>query len=124
MEKELDKTMAVNLHDAAYDLEKAIRNSNEFSDLKKMYDAVNADEAARTMFENFRNIQMQLQQKQMMGEDITQEEVEQAQKTVALVQQHETIGKLMEAEQRMSVIINELNQIIMKPLEELYGAGQ
>lgn len=114
--------MAVNLHDAAYDLERVIRNSNEFQDLKKMYEAVNADEAAKGMFENFRNIQMQLQQKQMMGEEITQDEVEQAQKTVALVQQHETIGRLMEAEQRMSVIINELNQIIMKPLEELYGA--
>ncbi|GIN62829.1 UPF0342 protein YheA [Robertmurraya siralis] len=116
--------MTVNLHDVAYDLERAIRNSDEFSDLKKMYDNVNADESARNMFENFRNIQLTLQQKQMMGEEITQDEVVQAQKTVALVQQHEMIGKLMEAEQRMSVIINELNQIIMKPLEELYGAGQ
>ena len=28
----------------------------------------------------------------------------------------------MEAEQRMSMIVNELNQIILKPLEELYGS--
>lgn len=116
--------MAVNLQDAAQDLEKAIRSSNEFAELKAVYDAVNGDEGARRMFENFRNIQMQLQQKQMMGEDITQEEVEQAQKTVALVQQHDAISKLMEAEQKMSVIINELNQIIMKPLEELYGVSE
>jgi cell fate (sporulation/competence/biofilm development) regulator YlbF (YheA/YmcA/DUF963 family) len=27
----------------------------------------------------------------------------------------------MQAEQRMSMIIGELNQVIMKPLEELYG---
>lgn len=27
----------------------------------------------------------------------------------------------MQAEQRMSMIIGELNQLIMKPLEELYG---
>lgn len=27
----------------------------------------------------------------------------------------------MEAEQRVSVLIGELNKIIMKPLEELYG---
>ncbi|MDQ0153729.1 YlbF family regulator [Robertmurraya andreesenii] len=115
--------MAVNLHDAAYELERSIRNSNEYHQLKQMYDAVNRDESARRMFENFRNIQMQLQQKQMMGEDITQEEVEHAQKTVALVQQHDMIGRLMEAEQRMSMIINELNMIIMKPLEELYGVA-
>ena len=113
--------MAVNLYDSAYDLEKAIRNSSEYTELKKLYDAVNSDESAKRMFESFRNIQMQLQEKQMTGQEITQEEVEQAQKTVALVQQHELISKLMEAEQRMSMVIAELNQVIMKPLEELYG---
>ena len=113
--------MAVNTYDSAYELEKAIRNSPEYTNLKSLYDEVNSDESARTMFESFRNIQMQLQEKQMMGQEITQEEVEQAQKTVALVQQHEKISKLMEAEQRMSMVIAELNQIIMKPLEELYG---
>ncbi|UII56858.1 YlbF family regulator [Cytobacillus spongiae] len=114
--------MGVNLHDSAYELEKAIRQSDEYTNLKNAYDEVNADPSAKEMFENFRNIQMQLQQKQMMGQEISQEEVEQAQKTVALVQQHDKISKLMEAEQRMSMIITELNQIIMKPLEELYGS--
>ncbi|MFT9600299.1 YlbF family regulator [Mesobacillus sp.] len=113
--------MAVNLYDSAYELEKAIRNSSEYTELKKLYDAVNSDESAKRMFESFRNIQLQLQEKQMTGQEITQEEVEQAQKTVALVQQHELISKLMEAEQRMSMVIGELNQVIMKPLEELYG---
>lgn len=116
--------VAVNLHDSAYELEKAIRQSNEYTNLKRIYDEVNGDPSARQMFENFRNLQLQLQQKQMMGQDISQEEVEQAQKTVALVQQHEKISQLMEAEQRMSMIIAELNQIIMKPLEELYGPMQ
>ena len=80
-----------------------------------------ADEQARTMFNNFRDIQLNLQQKQMMGQEITEEEVMQAQKTVALVQQHEAISKLMDAEQKMSVILTDLNRIITKPLEDLYG---
>jgi cell fate (sporulation/competence/biofilm development) regulator YlbF (YheA/YmcA/DUF963 family) len=113
--------MAVNIYDSAYEMEKAIRSSNEYVNLKRLYDEVNADDSARAMFESFRNIQMQLQQKQMMGEDISQEEVEQAQKTVALVQQHEKISQLMQAEQQMSVVITEINKVIMKPLEELYG---
>ncbi|PJN86338.1 YlbF family regulator, partial [Bacillus velezensis] len=92
--------------------------------LRGLYDQVNADESAKRMFDNFRNVQLQLQQKQMSGEEITQEEVEQAQKTVALVQQHELISQLMEAEQRMSMLIGELNKIIMKPLEELYGSPE
>ncbi|NQD65540.1 YlbF family regulator [Bacillus haikouensis] len=116
--------MAINLYDQANELERTLRQSDEFLELKKMYDEVNNDESASKMFENFRNIQMTLQQKQMSGEEISQEEVEQAQKTAQLVQQHEKIAKLMEAEQRMSMVINDLNKVIMKPLEELYGSMQ
>ncbi|MDQ0268962.1 YlbF family regulator [Cytobacillus purgationiresistens] len=116
--------MAVNLHDSAYEMEKVIRESDEYTALKKAFDEVNADPSAKAMFDNFRNVQMELQQKQMAGQQITQEEVDQAQKTVALVQQHEQISKLMEAEQRMSMAITELNKIIMKPLEDLYGSAE
>ncbi len=114
--------MAINLHDSAYELEKAIRNSDEYTALKKNYDEVNADESAKQMFEQFRNMQMQLQQKQMMGQEIQQDEIAQAQILVSNVQKNEKISRLMEAEQRMSNTVNELNQIILKPLEELYGS--
>ena len=94
--------MAVNLYDAAYALEKAIRQSDEYTQLQQMYNVVNADPAAKNMFDNFRQIQMNLQQKQMMGQDISEQEVQQAQATVALVQQNEKISGLMQAEQSMS----------------------
>ncbi|MDQ0214740.1 cell fate (sporulation/competence/biofilm development) regulator YlbF (YheA/YmcA/DUF963 family) [Oikeobacillus pervagus] len=113
--------MSVNLFDYAYDLEKALRKSNEYGQLKSLYEQVNADSEARTLFTQFRDIQMQLQEKQMMGQDISEEEVQNAQNTVQQVQQHPLISQLMEAEQRMSMAIAELNKIIMKPLEELYG---
>ncbi len=114
--------MAVNLHDCAYELEKAIRNSDEYKMLKKQFAEVNGDESAKQMFEKFRHIQMDLQQKQMMGQEIPQEEIAQVQILVADVQKNEKISKLMEAEQRMSMIITELNQIILKPLDEVYGS--
>ena len=113
--------MAVNLYDSAHEMEKAIRSSDEYMALKKLYNEVNADESARRMFESFRDIQLRLQEKQMTGQEITEEEIMQAQKTVALVQQHETISRLMQAEQKMSIVIADLNKVIMKPLEELYG---
>lgn len=113
--------MAVNLYDSAYALETAIRQSEEYQELKKAYQEVNADPGAKQMFDQFRQIQLNLQQKQMMGQNISEQEVQQAQATVGLVQQNPKIASLMQAEQRMSMIINELNQVIMKPLEELYG---
>jgi len=116
-----DVQMANNVYDVAYNLETAVKDSDEFKNLQTLYKEVFADETTKNMFENFRNIQLELQQKQMSGQEITQEEVEQAQQTVAVVQQNESIAKLMEAEQRMSMMVSELNKIIMKPLEELYS---
>lgn len=110
-----------NIYDAAYAMEKAIRSSNEYAELKKHFDTVNADPSSKAMFENFRNLQLNLQQKQMMGQEISPEEIEQAQKTVQLVQQNPKIAQLMEAEQRLSLVIADINKIIMKPLEEVYG---
>jgi cell fate (sporulation/competence/biofilm development) regulator YlbF (YheA/YmcA/DUF963 family) len=113
--------VGVNLYDTAYALETAIRQSDEYTQLQQAYKEVNADPAAKQMFDQFRQIQMDLQQKQMMGQEISEQEIGQAQSTVGLVQQNEKIARLMQAEQRMSMIIGELNKVIMKPLEDLYG---
>jgi cell fate (sporulation/competence/biofilm development) regulator YlbF (YheA/YmcA/DUF963 family) len=110
-----------NVYDVAYDLEKALRSSEDFQALKKSYDEVNNNPETKELFGKFRDIQVNLQQKQMSGQEVTQEEIEEAQKLFADVQQNEIISKLMAAEQRMSMIINDLNKVITKPLEELYG---
>ncbi|WP_347861247.1 YlbF family regulator [Salimicrobium sp. PL1-032A] len=113
-----------NIYDYAYDLEKALRNSEEFTALKDAYDKVMSDESSKQMFEDFRQTQMTLQQKQMQGEEISEEEVEKAQSVVQLVQQHPDISKLMEEEQRLNTVINDVSQIITKPLEDLYGTPE
>ncbi len=110
-----------NVHDRAYELEKAIRNSTEFLELKESYERVMNDPSAKKMFEGFRDTQIEIQEKQMQGEEITQEEIEKAQKVVELVQQHTEISALMEKEQRLNVVINDISRIITTPLEELYG---
>lgn len=109
-----------NVYDYAHDLEKGLRESDEYQGLKQAYHAVMNDESARRMFVDFRETQLDLQQKQMQGQQITEEEVEKAQKMVELVQQHPAISKLMEQEQRVNTLINDISQIITKPLEELY----
>jgi cell fate (sporulation/competence/biofilm development) regulator YlbF (YheA/YmcA/DUF963 family) len=113
-------TMA-NIYDVAYDLEKALRDSDDFLALKTSYDEVNNNPETKELFGKFRDIQVSLQEKQMAGQEVTQEEVEEAQTLFTEVQQNPIISKLMSAEQRMSMIINEMNKIITKPLEDLYG---
>ncbi|MDV2583418.1 YlbF family regulator [Alkalibacillus haloalkaliphilus] len=110
-----------NLYDLAYDLEKGLRESEEFQGLKDAYDKVMNDPSTKQMFDNFRDTQLNLQQKQMQGEEISEEEVNKAKQVVELVQQNEDISKLMEEEQRLNTVIGDISKIITKPLEDLYG---
>lgn len=116
--------MMSNIYDNAYSLEKAIRESVEFKNLKDAYEAVMRDPESKIMFESFRDTQMELQEKQMQGQEITEEEVEEARRVVESVQDNAIISKLMEEEQRLNLIIGEISSIITKPLEEVYGFDQ
>lgn len=113
--------MAEKILASAGTLEQAIRESEEFQLLKQRYEDVFADEEARSMFTNFRDLQLRLQEKQMKAEPISEEEVQQAQEVASLIQSNEKIMQLMQAEQEMSTVIMEINKIVMKPLEELYS---
>lgn len=114
--------MTKNIHDVAYELQNAIAENTDFQALKASYAEVQGDADAKQLFDRFRAMQMELQQKMMQGQEITEEDNQKAQAIVELVQQNAKITKLMEAEQRLNVVIGDINKIIMKPLEELYNA--
>lgn len=60
-------TTLINSDDRAYELEKALRESDEYRALKKAYETVNQDFQAKQMFEKFRRIQLDLQKKTSNG---------------------------------------------------------
>ena len=113
-----------NPYDKARELATELKGSEEFTKLSDLHAQVNEDEVAKRMLDNFRNVQLGLQEKQMQGQEITEEEVQEAQKQFELVQQHEVISQLMEEEQRMSQLVGEINKIITEPLEDLYGVNE
>ena len=62
--------------------------------MQKMHEEVAKDEQAKEMFDKFRNVQMELQQKQMSGQDITEDEVMEAQVIANQVQENEKVSQL------------------------------
>ncbi|MCM2676685.1 YlbF family regulator [Alkalicoccobacillus plakortidis] len=112
------------LQDKAQELKLALAESDEFKSLQSLHSQIEEDEIAKKMLDNFRQLQLELQQKQMQGVQISEEEAQQAQQQFELVQQHDLISKLMEAEQQLSVIIGDINKIITEPLEEIYGSPE
>jgi len=112
--------MSTNIYDTANNLEKELRDSEEYITLVAAFGEVKKDESASKMYHDFQEVQMKLQQKQMAGEQITEEEIAEAQNLAQTSGDNEVIKALMESEQRLSTLIEDLNRIIMKPVQDVY----
>lgn len=112
--------MSTNIYDTANQLERDLRETDAYIALQKAYAAVKENPESNEMFKEFQEIQIKLQQKQMSGEQILEEEIKEAQEMAMKTGENETIKTLMEAEQALSQLIDDINRIIMSPIQELY----
>lgn len=112
--------MTVNIYDDLNKLEATFRQTAEFTEVQEAVATVKADEDAFAMFKNFRKVQIELQEKQMKGEEITPEEMEHAQKVGQLAQGNEKIMSMLAAEMKLSGLLDEVSRVLMKPVQELY----
>ncbi len=110
----------VNIYNDINALEATFRKTPEFEALQAAVEVVKSDEEALNVFKNFRKIQIELQKKQLAGEDLLEDELVYAQKASQLVQQNEKISAMLEAEMMLSKVIEEVNRILIKPIQGLY----
>ncbi|HWL26230.1 MAG TPA: YlbF family regulator [Ureibacillus sp.] len=110
----------VNIYDDINKLESTLRQTDEFKALKEAVELVRADENSKKLFTNFRDIQMKLQEKQLRGEELQEDEYMYLQKTAQLAQQNPQILAMLEAEMAVGKIIEEINRIIVKPIQSMY----
>ncbi|MEK4172298.1 YlbF family regulator [Lysinibacillus sp. Y5S-8] len=114
----------INIYNDINALEATFRKIPEFEALKAAVEVVKNDEEALNVFKNFRKIQIDLQKKQLAGEDILEDELVYAQKAAQLAQQNEKISTMLEAEMKLSKVIEEVNRILIKPIQGLYEGIQ
>ncbi|WP_409022713.1 YlbF family regulator [Dellaglioa sp. P0083] len=112
--------MVVNIYDTANQMSQDLSQTEEYKALKSAYTKMQEDEIAYKLFKEFQTIQMSLQQKQMNGEEMTDEELENAHNLSEKIGGFDTIKDLMVKEQVLSEIMNEVNSIITKPIQDLY----
>ncbi|ACA38002.1 YlbF family regulator [Lysinibacillus sp. fkY74-1] len=110
----------VNIYNDINALEATFRKTPEFEALQAAVEVVKSDEEALNVFKNFRKIQIELQKKQLAGEELLEDELVYAQKASQLVQQNEKISAMLEAEMKLSKVIEEVNRILIKPIQGLY----
>ncbi|GGI65459.1 YlbF family regulator [Enterococcus alcedinis] len=114
--------MSANLYDTANKLEREIREDAAFKALSDSFNRLKQNEEAFGFFKEFQMFQQEMQQKMMSGEELSDADAAKAQQLAEKVQEEGLINDLMQHEQAFSVVVNDLNRIIMNPLRELYNA--
>ncbi|MGX7196427.1 YlbF family regulator [Enterococcus olivae] len=109
-----------NIYDTANQLEREIREMEQFQALSESFGKLKEDAAAYAVFKEFQEFQMAMQQKMSEGQEMTDADAERAQSLAEKIQKEALIADLMQTEQAFSLVLNDLNRIIMTPLRDLY----
>ena len=110
----------MNVYDKAHELAKALKDCPEVAEVKSMMNLIAVDPDSKRMLDSFRASQAEMQQKMMSGDMPNPEEMEKMEKMFEVLQMNPNISKLFDAERRLSVIIEDINKIVLQNLEFLY----
>ena len=100
----------MNIYDTMNQLEREFRALPEYQAVVTALAAVKADEAASVLYAKFIDIQTKMQ----MGQLIEPEQQNEA-------QANSIMSELLAKEQALQTITSDLQDIVFKPLQELYG---
>lgn len=101
-----------NPYDLAHELAKALRESQQFQEYLELKQKIDANEATAKMLEDLRSKEMSIQSKQMMGEQVSEEELDELRKLYQIVSFHSDIQAFLDAEYRLSVLLADIQKII------------
>jgi len=102
----------MNVYDAARDLAKAIKDSEEYIQYEEIKKLVSDKDELAGMLNDFQSKQFEIQAKQMMGEEIGEEMMGQIQSLYGIMMQDPTAAQYLQAEIRFSLMMNDIYKIL------------
>lgn len=113
-----------NVHDKAYALAREIKQLPEFVRLKELQKQIEQNPNQKLLLVDLQKRQIEWQSKQMQGIELNEEEFKQMNDLVQKVQQEPALNHYLELEQRLSVIMGDVQRIISEPLQSLFNESQ
>ena len=102
----------MNVYDAAHNLAKAIKESEEYIQYEEIKNSVSGNDELAGMLNDFQGKQFEIQAKQMMGEEIGEEMMGQIQSLYGIMMQDPTAAQYLQAEIRFSLMMNDIYKIL------------
>ena len=107
----------MNIYDAAHNLAKAIKNSNEYKDYIEEHKKVFSNPKTKNMIEDFRKKAMDIQMSQMSGEEIDPSKAEEMKKLEEILMTNPMISDFFSVEMRFGQIMNDVYKILGDSIE-------
>ncbi|AYM02929.1 YlbF family regulator [Levilactobacillus yiduensis] len=113
--------MADKMAELGEQVTQALKDSEQFQALQSAFNEMKADTDTYKLFKDFQKIQLDLQQKQMSGQQLTDDEMKHAREVADQVGKIDSIKNLMEAERGVNSMLNQLNKTITQPIQDIYA---
>jgi len=105
------------VYDLAHRLARKIKETEEYMEYLEIRKKVMENEKTKEMLLDFRKEQFKLQAKQISGQEITEEEEEKLNNLRQIIDLNANIKKYLEAEYRVGVLLDDLQEILFGDLE-------
>lgn len=102
----------MNVHDEAHNLARAIKESTEYKEYAELKAAASQNEELAAMLNDFQAKQFEIQAKQMMGEELGPDMMEQIQSLYQILMRDPLASQYVQAEMRFSLLVNDVYTIL------------
>lgn len=102
----------MNVHDEAHNLARAIKESPEYQEYVRLKESASENEELAAMLNDFQSKQFEIQAKQMMGEELGPDMMEQIQSLYQILMRDPLAAQYVQAEMRFSLLINDIYTIL------------
>lgn len=113
----------VNVYDYAHSLARALKESQEYRAYQAARTRIKAKPSAEAMVKDFHKKQLDLQTLIMQGKEPSKEQKDGLERLLGVIQGDPDVREYLGAEQRLSVILNDIYKILGEAIEvDLPGA--
>lgn len=107
----------VNVHDYAHSLARALKESPENRAFQAARSRIKGKAAAEKMVADFHQRQLELQSLALQGKEPSAEQKEGLERLYSIIQTDPDVRDFLMAEQRLGVLLNDVNKIIADAIE-------
>lgn len=104
----------MNVYDQAHQLATAIKESEEFKTYQSAKEQIRCNEEMKNMINDFQKRSMELQLKQLQGEQPDPEELANAQRLVGVITMDPVAATYLQSEMRFSLMMKDVYEILQE----------